>query len=347
MMATTTNDVKADRRCVAGPAAAAPVGPVLAIDIGATWTRAAVVLLTGEVVARQAGPTPFDGTRRELGDAVVRVAELAHAAAVAAGTTPVAVGVAAIGPLDARAGRLLGPPNVGPGYRDLDLATPLQRRFDLPLYLERDTNVAALGERAFGAARGVDDFVYLTISTGVGGAIVSHGRLFLGATGFAGELGHIPVALDGPACGCGGVGHFEALSSGTGIARAAREAGLTPPAGAGVLTAAGVAGAERAGDARAAAVMTRARQAFAAAVVGIVNAFNPRLIVVGGGVARAEGDRLFGPAREAIAAQALAPAAAAVELVPAALGDDVSLVGCLPLVNGGGQPIAAALDRVS
>jgi glucokinase len=346
MMATTTNDVKGDPRCAAGLAGAAPVGPVLAIDIGATWTRAAVVLPAGEVVARQAEPTPYDGTSRELGDAVVHVAELARATAVAAGTTPVAVGVAAIGPLDARAGRLLGPPNVGPGYRDLDLATPLRRRFDLPLYLERDTNVAALGEHAFGAARGVDDFVYLTISTGVGGAIVADGRLFLGATGVAGELGHIPVALDGPACGCGGVGHFEALSSGSGIARAAREAGLTTPAGAGALTAADVARAERAGDARAAAVMARARQAFAAAVVGIVNAFNPRLIVVGGGVARAEGDRLLGPARAAIAAQALAPAAAAVELVPAALGDYVSLVGCQPLVAGGGQPVTAGLERV-
>jgi len=98
---------------------------------------------------------------------------------------------------------------------------------------------------------------------------------------------------------------------------------------------------------RAAAVMARARQAFAAAVVGIVNAFNPRLIVVGGGVARAEGDRLLGPAREAIAAQALAPAAAAVELVPAALGEDVSLIGCLPLVTGGGQPVGTVQDRVS
>jgi glucokinase len=81
--------------------------------------------------------------------------------------------------------------------------------------------------------------------------------------------------------------------------------------------------------------MRHAREAFAAGVVGIVNALNPRLIVVGGGIARAEGERLLGPAREAVAASALAPAAAAVELVPAALGDDVGLIGCVPLVAGG------------
>jgi glucokinase len=244
---------------------------------------------------------------------------------------PVAVGVAAVGPLDARRGTLLGPPNLGPGYRDLNLATPLRHSFGLPVYLERDTNVAALGEHAYGAARGVDDFVYLTVSTGLGGAIFAGGRLYLGATGVAGELGHLPVMLDGPQCGCGGTGHLEALCSGTGIARAGREAGLA------ASDAADVAAAERAGDSRAAAVMERARTAFAFGVVGIVNALNPRLIVVGGGVARAEGERLLGPARAAIARQALAPAAAAVELVPAALGDDVGLVGCLELVTGGGQ----------
>ncbi len=220
---------------------------------------------------------------------------------------------------------------------------------------ERDTNVAALGEHAYGAAKGVDDFVYLTVSTGLGGAIFSRGRLLTGASGVAGELGHIPVMVGGPVCGCGGVGHLEALCSGTAIARAGRDAGIgvrrdanggaLPPAGVApagatavadslALTAADVTAAEQAGDERAAAIMRRAREAFAAGVVGIVNALNPRLIVVGGGIARAEGERLLGPARAAVAAHALAPAAAVVEVVPAALGDDVGLIGCVPLVAG-------------
>ena len=89
--------------------------------------------------------------------------------------------------------------------------------------MERDTNVAALAERAFGSARGEDDFLYLTVSTGIGGAIVAGGRLFRGPDGLAGELGHVLVELDGPPCGCGARGHLEAVSSGSGIAAQARE----------------------------------------------------------------------------------------------------------------------------
>ncbi|MGZ4200126.1 MAG: ROK family protein [Thermoleophilia bacterium] len=339
----------------------APGGAVLAIDLGATWTRAAVVSFAGEIAARSAARTPADGAPERLAEAVLTVAARALAAAGAPGDDGVvAVGVASVGPLDAHAGVLVAPPNLGGGYRGLDLATPLRRRFDVPVFVERDTNVAALGEHAYGAAKGIDDFVYLTVSTGLGGAIFSRGCLLTGASGVAGELGHIPVMIGGPLCGCGGVGHLEALCSGTAIARAGRDAGISvrpdvsgvavssvggalagatsdalaasePPA----LTAADVAAAEQAGDERAAAIMRRAREAFAAGVVGIVNALNPRLIVVGGGIARAEGERLLGPAREAVAASALAPAAAAVELVPAALGDDVGLIGCVRLVAGG------------
>lgn len=330
-------------------------GAVLAIDLGATWTRAAVVSRAGEVAARSAAHTPADGAPERLAEAVLVVAGQALAAAGVGGDGVVAVGVASVGPLDAHAGVLFAPPNLGGGYRGLDLATPLRRRFDVPVFVQRDTNVAALGEHAYGAAKGVDDFVYLTVSTGLGGAIFSRGRLLTGASGVAGELGHIPVMVGGPVCGCGGVGHLEALCSGTAIARAGRDAGIgvrrdanggaLPPAGVApagatavadslALTAADVTAAEQAGDERAAAIMRRAREAFAAGVVGIVNALNPRLIVVGGGIARAEGERLLGPARAAVAAHALAPAAAVVEVVPAALGDDVGLIGCVPLVAG-------------
>jgi glucokinase len=346
MMAVTQDGVKSG--------AQAPRGPVLAIDLGATWTRAAVVSPDGELAARGAARTPFDGPSGRLADAILHVAEQALKAAAAAEGDPIAaVGVAAVGPLDPRSGVIVAPPNLGNGYRGLDLATPLRRRFGVPVFVERDTMVAALGEHAYGAAQGVDDFIYLTVSTGLGGAIFSRGRLLTGASGVAGELGHVPVLLDGPICGCGGVGHLEALCSGTAIARAGREAGITARRDADAamsasaalrgsadaaastdpraLSAADVAAAERNGDERAAAIMRRAREAFAAGVVGIVNAFNPRMIVVGGGIARAEGERLLGPAREAIAASALAPAAAVVELTPAALGDDVGLIGCVPL----------------
>jgi glucokinase len=202
--------------------------------------------------------------------------------------------------------------------------------------------VAALGELAFGAARGCRDFLYLTVSTGFGGAIVIGGRLYGGPDGVAGELGHLPVDLDGPPCGCGGRGHIEALCSGMGIARLATDAALAGQSAdlaarlaaraPGPLEGRDVADAADAGDPAAAAIMDRARRAFAALVVGLVNGFAPERIVVGGGLAVAQGERLLGPAREAVAATAFRIPRERVAIVPAALGDDVGLVGAVPLL---------------
>jgi glucokinase len=213
----------------------------------------------------------------------------------------------------------------------------------LPAVLERDTNVALLAECAFGAARGSQNAIYLTVSTGVGGGILTDGRVMAGADGLAGELGHIVVDYDGPVCGCGGRGHLEALSSGTGIARAAAEliaggrapglARLAAAAPGGRLDARAVAEAEDGGDRDAAGLMDRARTAFATAMVGVVNVFNPEVIVVGGAVAEGQGERLLAPARSQVAAEAFRIQASRVRILAAALGEDVGLVGAICLVG--------------
>jgi glucokinase len=134
------------------------------------------------------------------------------------------------------------------------------------------------------------------------------------------------VDVNGPPCGCGARGHLEAIASGTAIARAAAEAGL---AGA---SAADVAALEERGDQSAATIMGRARDAFASAIVSIVDIFNPQRVIVGGGIAIGQGDRLLDPARDAVRQHAFRVQAARAEIVPAQLGDDVGLVGVLPLV---------------
>jgi glucokinase len=252
------------------------------------------------------------------------------------------VGLAAPGPVDPRAGTLVEPPNMGPGFRDVPFAAPIGAALGLPAALERDTHVAALAELTFGAARGCRDFLYVTVSTGFGGAIVIGGSLYGGPDGVAGELGHWTVDLDGPACACGGRGHIEALCSGSGIARLATNAALAgrSPALAARLAARAPAGLEgrdvgaaaEGGDPEAMAIMDRARQAFAAFTVGLVDVFAPERIVVGGGLAAAEGERLLGPARKAVREIAFRIPGARVEIVPAALGDDVGLVGAVPLL---------------
>lgn len=302
------------------------------------------MLPDGTRIARNDRPTPSDRGPRAVVVACRDAARQARSEAPSDVARAIAgIGVCSPGPVDPAAGVILEPPNLGPGFRDIPLAAELAASEGLPAFLDRDTNVAALGERAFGAARGCDDFIYLTVSTGVGGSIVSGGELFHGPDGLAGELGHVPVSLDGPRCGCGGIGHVEAFAAGVSLARFAdglvaadaspylgkRARELAPGE---ALSARDVAEGSLAGDPACAELMQRARRAIATACVGYVNAFNPHRIVIGGSIAEAEGDRLLEPIRATIASEAFQVLARRVRVVPAALGGDVSLAGAQPLV---------------
>jgi glucokinase len=296
-------------------------------------------------MARTERPTPTEQGPEAVVAACREVARASRTAAAPELTDEVAgIGISSPGPVDPVRGIVVEPPNLGPEFRDIALARALGEAEGLPAFLDRDTNVAALGEQAFGAARGFQDFIYLTVSTGIGGSIVTGGEILHGPDGFAGELGHVVVELDGPRCGCGGSGHVEAIAAGVSLAREARAlvaADRSPYladqaeklGGVDELSAKEVADGALAGDRACIAVMDRARRALAAACVGYVNAFNPHRIVVGGSIAEAEGDRLLDPIREAIAREAFEVVARHVRVVPAALGGDVSLAGAHPLVT--------------
>ena len=318
--------------------------PVLALDLGASRVRAGVVLADGTVVTRAEAPTRAgNGPDAVTADAVALLVRVRDEAPRDVAAAIEAVGISALGPLELATGRIRQPPNLPTTFADVPFAGPIGAALGLPWAFDRDTHVAALGELTFGAARNARHFLYLTVSTGIGGAIVADGRLVAGPDGVGGELGHVTLDLDGPPCGCGARGHLEAISSGSGIARAANEAieaGRAPglrairdrvaPAD---LTARDVAAAEDAGDPDATAIMDRARSGFAAAAVSLVDMFAPELIVVGGSVARGGGDRWLDPARIAVRDLSFAIAARRVRIVEAALGDDVGLIGAVPLVG--------------
>jgi glucokinase len=325
-------------------------GPVLALDLGASRIRVAGVGPDGRLFARDAGPTPGEaGPDAVVAACIGRLRGVVAALDAGTRSALVGIGLSAPGPLDPHRGILVEPPNIGPGFRDVPFAEPIAQALNLPVRLERDTHVAALAEQAFGAAREAEHFLYITVSTGIGGAIVAAGELYGGADGVAGEIGHIPVGMPEVACMCGTAGHLEGVSSGSGIARqaaiaiaAGRATGLRERAeriAPAQLDAAQVAEAEAAGDPDAAAIMGRARQAFAAALIGLVNVFNPELVVVGGGLARAQGERWLGPARRAVEEGAFRIPRDRVRIVPAALGDDVGLVGAQPLLARSSLPV--------
>jgi glucokinase len=314
--------------------------PVLAVDLGGTQIRVALITPDRAVRFRRAEPT-----RDEAGpDAVVgRIAELAsevRAQAAAAGLpAPVGIGISSPGPVDPHRGLVLGPPNLA-GWVNVPIVEILTARLGLPAILERDTNVAVMAEWRYGAARGTRDAVYVTVSTGIGGGIISDGRPLGGRDGLAGEVGHLVVELDGPACGCGGIGHVEAIASGTGIAREAgallergRAPGLARLAESGAaIDAALVARAADEGDPDCQALLDRAWVAVGALCASLVNLLDPEIIVIGGGIAQNR-PALFEAARRELARRILPALEGRTRIEPAALGGDVSLIGSLPIVN--------------
>jgi len=207
------------------------------------------------------------------------------------------------------------------------------------VYVGNDAKVAALGEHRFGAGRGTDSMVYLTVSTGIGGGVIERGRLVLGARGWATELGHIIVEPEGPRCGCGGHGCLEALAAGPAIARQARErieAGAQSVLSDMVkghldhLSAKDVVTGARSGDGVARQVMEQAAYYFGIGLVSIVTTFDPQKVVIGGGVSNA-GDLLLGPARAVLEKRAMTEEWRHMPIELAELGDDVGLLGAAAL----------------
>jgi len=210
-------------------------------------------------------------------------------------------------------------PNI-PEFQDLPIRERVEERFGLPTLLLNDASAAALGEHTFGAGRGFHHLLYLTISTGIGGGIIADDRLYLGAQGAAGEVGHQVIEAKGPRCHCGSRGCLEALASGWAIAREAKRRLKKR------MTAEMVHRAAREGDPLAREVIERAGEYLGIGLANLVNLFNPELLILGGGVANM-GELLLGPAERAMRQRAFALPAGIVKMVPPALGDDPGLLG--------------------
>jgi len=296
-------------------------GYVLGLDIGGTKIAAGVVAPDGRVRSFALEPTKVEeGSER----GVERLFQLGRRAVAESGiewTRIAAVGIGAGGPLDPARGVLIAPPHL-PGWCDVPLVARAEEAFGLPVILENDATAAAAGEHRYGAGAGTSHMIYLTISTGVGGGFVSDGRLYRGANGNGGELGHVTVDCAGRVCrGCGRKGCLEAYVSGTSIAERAGEAGM------GVVTAADVVAAAQAGDPLATEVWDATTDALACGVTSLVNLFEPQLVVLGGGVVSGTGEQLLGPVRERVRAEAMRTAGEMAQIVQSALGRHVGVVG--------------------
>lgn len=308
------------------------------VDLGGTKILSALVDEGGVVHQRHRMATPQQGPESVVA-AIASSVQTGLQGSRAGEGDVVGVGVGAPGPLDPRSGVVFQPPNLA-GWYNVPLADLLRRRLELPVFVENDANAAALGEWWVGAGRGVHDLVYITVSTGIGGGLIINDALVHGVSGTAGEIGHITIDIHGPRCVCGNTGCLEVLASGKAIARMAREA-IAARRSTKVLELAGgdteritaevVATAARQGDAVAREIFDQAGTYVGVAVASVVNLLNPAKVVIGGGVSKA-GDLLFAPVRRTVRERAFERPARDAEIVPAALGDDVGVVGAAAVV---------------
>jgi glucokinase len=250
--------------------------------------------------------------------------------------------VGAAGLVDRRTGILAYAPNLA--WRGVDIPDVVSGALGIPATVDNDCTTAAFGEWRLGAARGIDDVLYVGVGTGVGGGLILGGRLHRGAVGFAGEIGHIVVEPDGPPCGCGNRGCWETVASGGAITREGRLA-VTRHAHSSIVeladgdprsvTGLTVTEAARAGDPAARGILAEVGTRLGEGIAGLVNVLDPRVVVVGGGAAEA-GELLLAPARAAYArtveGRDLRPGVA---IVAGALGPDAAAIGAALLALDG------------
>ncbi len=304
---------------------------VLGLDIGGTKLAAGVVAGDGRVLSQLTIPArKLEGPDAMIARLVGLGRDAVEGARVDWGRIR-SIGISCGGPLDPINGIILTPPNL-PGWDEIPLARIVSDALDRPVAVENDATAAAIAEWWYGAGRtrDIQNLIYLTISTGIGGGLILEGRPFRGVAGNAGELGHLTIDYRGRQCGCGRQGCLEAHASGTNIGLRAREALASgePSSLSGIdeVSARDVAEAAAAGDPLARRIWDESMTMLASGIANILDVFNPELVVLGGGVTQA-GDMLLVPVREQALAWAMPPMAATAEIVLAELGTRLSVVG--------------------
>lgn len=309
----------------------------IGVDLGGTKVAVAIVDGNGRKQQELRAPTDTkggpDAVTRQVVDAVKELLSKNQ------NYSPVGVGVGVAGQIAAEKGVVRFAPNLN--WREVPFQDKLREALEMKVVVTNDVRAITWGEWLFGAGKGCDDLICMFVGTGIGGGIVSGGRILNGCGNTAGEIGHITVEIHGPECTCGNRGCMEALAGGWGIAREAKQAAAADPDGSRKLlaiaggevediTAATVAEAYHAGDALAAKLVEDATEALIAGTVSLINAFNPCRLIVGGGVI----DGLPGLVQrleQGVRKKALAAATEVLQVITAQLGDDAGVVGSAAL----------------
>jgi len=319
-------------------------GYVVGIDMGATHLGLVVTDYSAHVLEEIEHPfSVTDGPKNCLNQIDRYVIELLKRLKLEISNIS-AIGMDVPGPVVAEAGMVSSPP-IMPGWDGYPIQTHLEELWHVPVSLGNDAELGALGEWAYGAGRGENNLAYIKVGTGVGAGLLLDGRIYRGATGTAGEIGHVTIQENGPLCTCGNYGCLEAMAGGQAIARKAREAiekgrrTQLSSIEAKKILAVDVAQAAQRGDLVAQQIITEAGTYLGIAVASLINVFNPSMVVIGGGVSQL-GDLLLEPIRKTVVQRSLHSAAKVVRITSAVLGRRASSMGAVV------QAINLSLDRL-
>jgi predicted NBD/HSP70 family sugar kinase len=314
-------------------------GAVVGLDFGHDSLRVAVADLSYAILAETSVELEVDTAAQDALDTAARlVGELIEQAGVARDRV-LAAGMGLPGPIDRESGLVHSQP-ILPSWVGLDPAGEMEQRLEMPVHLDNDANVGALGESTFGAGRGSQVMAYLRLSAGIGAGLVINGRPFRGARGIAGEIGHVLVDPNGPICRCGNRGCLETFVAGPALCELLRRSH-------GPLTVHDLLRLAEEGDAGCQRVLADAGRVVGRAVADLCNYLNPDLVVVGGDLSVA-GDVLLEPMREAVRRFAIPAAVEDVEIVAGTLGGRAELLGALALAGHESEdPLTTPIPNMS
>lgn len=312
----------------------------IGIDVGGTNVKIALVDGEGKIIYSNSVPTyaqmGYEYTVNNIKQAIRDLMKETNTDA----KEIEGIGFDFPGQVDYKTGVVKLAPNI-PGWVNVPIAQMIEEEFNIPTRIDNDVRCAALGELKFGAGKGCENFVCITVGTGIGSGLVINGQLVRGAANAAGEIGHIKLQMNGgPICGCGDTGCLEAFASGPSIVAMAQEylkggksTKFREMAGAdGEITPYIVAKAAEAGDPVAKRIFEIVGTYIGMGLVSVINLLNPEKVIIGGGVAAA-GDLLLDPIRKTIKERAMVVAGNSVEIVPAELGNSAGVIGASMLVE--------------
>jgi glucokinase len=310
-----------------------PDANFISIDLGGTQLRVARVSSSGVIQNVERAPTYVAGGPTGV------IAQIEEMVSRARDLRSRSIGLGLPGAFDIASGTVLGIPAL-PGWERMPIAAELQDRTGLPCRLENDAKAAAIGEWHAGAGKGCHNFVYITVSTGIGACAIVDGHLLRGVGGLAGELGHARIAETSEQCACGLYGCWQALAAGPALSRRAEAAALEAPHSLlaslsvdGVIAGEAIGAAARAGDATALLVIREHARLVGVGFANVQHAYSPERLVVGGGVSALLD--LMRPVLEEVLKERLLPGFQAAEIWQAALGDDAGLVGLAEVARKG------------